>query len=335
MYSLLYQTLPRFLSFRHLHHTPMAFEGNTWLTYLIFSLIAIIAFLGNSLVLYVFVTRRSYLKHPYNIFIFNLALTDILTAIFLLFSRFLYLPPTPEGTIAREIYCRTIWPSLILFNMLYISLYTAVGLTIERWLAVVKPMVYRCMKPHHAIKAILSIWIFGSAVNLSTVFRAKFDENKKRCVWITLEVANDELSWLDFTLQAVIPFSTIIILYIHILVVMRRLAKTSPARYQRRTTVVALATTTAMMVAAIPSRTSFLLSKVSTSLDANGLLHFCFVTLALSNSCVNPFLYGMCVSQFRKDYKVIFQKFFGRCRRRSPDLRRSSRREERMKISTL
>jgi hypothetical protein len=66
----------------------MAFAGNTWWTYLLFSLIASFALLGNSLVLYVLITKRSYLKQPYNIFIFSLALTDVLSGVFLVSIHF-------------------------------------------------------------------------------------------------------------------------------------------------------------------------------------------------------------------------------------------------------
>ena len=64
----------------------MAFEGNTWINYLIFSLFALVALLGNSLVIYVLVLkRRTFLNKPYSIFILNLAIVDCITAIFLIF----------------------------------------------------------------------------------------------------------------------------------------------------------------------------------------------------------------------------------------------------------
>ena len=59
---------------------------NTWIHYLIFSLIVAIALLGNSLVIYVLFSRRkTFLNKPYGFFILNLAFADFLTAIFLIF----------------------------------------------------------------------------------------------------------------------------------------------------------------------------------------------------------------------------------------------------------
>ena len=58
----------------------------TWIHYLIFSLIVVIAILGNSLVIFVLISRRKiYLNKPYSIFILHLAIVDFLTAIFLIF----------------------------------------------------------------------------------------------------------------------------------------------------------------------------------------------------------------------------------------------------------
>ena len=288
----------------------MSLEGNTWLTQVIYALIVILAFSGNALVLYVLITRPSYLKHPYNIFIFSLAVVDIFTAVFLVFSRSLFLPPIPDGHVAREIYCRIIWPSVIPFCLGFISIYTAVALTVERWLAVVKPLVYRSIKPHLAVKAVVFVWIWGSLINLATVFRVKFDEVKQRCTWTSLNIANDELTWLDFTLQSVIPFLAIILLYCHILHAMRKLTYTSGTRHEsiKKVTTVALVASSAMIIGWLPSRITFMMSKVGI-VDANGLLHHCLTMLAFSNICVNPFLYGIYSSQFRREYKVILRKF--------------------------
>ncbi len=61
------------------------FHGNTWFTFLIFTLIVVVALLGNSLVIYVLVVRRKkFLNQPYSVFILNLAIVDFLTAIFLI-----------------------------------------------------------------------------------------------------------------------------------------------------------------------------------------------------------------------------------------------------------
>ena len=292
----------------------MSFEGNTWYTYLIYSLIVIIAFFGNALVLYIFITKCNYLKYPYNVFIFNLAFVDILTAIALIFSRFLYLPPLPNGEVSREIYCRVIWTAWIPFSFGYVSIYSCLALTIERWLSVVKPKLYHAMKTHHAVKGCLFVWIWGFAVNLVVLFRAEFDKTKQSCNWKRLSVANDKLPWLDFTLQSILPFVSMVILYCHILYRIRKLRKTNIVcdLHLKKITILVFVACTALVVGWLPSRITFLMSKFEI-VDAGGVLHFCLIMLGFSNSCVNPFIYAVSNSQFRKEYREVFGKIGFRC----------------------
>ena len=52
-----------------------------------------------------------------------------------------------------------------------------------------------------------------------------------------------------------------------------------------------------------------MLSKINLN-DPNGLVHFLLVMLSFSNSFMNPILYGVYSSEFRHDYKKVFQKIF-------------------------
>ena len=156
----------------------MGLQGNNPGTYFAFSMIVILSFLGNLLVLGVMVTKRDALKKPYNIFICSLACTDIITAIFLIFSRYLYLPNMPENEFAATLFCSTIWNACILFGLGYVSIYTCLVLTIERWLAIVKPNTYRRTKPKHAVVVVAAVWFWGLLVQATTLFRGKPDFEK-------------------------------------------------------------------------------------------------------------------------------------------------------------
>ena len=294
----------------------MKFDGNTWYTYLIYSVIAAVAFLGNSLVLYVLVTRSYYLRQSCKIFICSLAITDIITSIILVFSRYLYLPSMPGGEIFQEIYCRTIWSAWILFTLGYISIYTCLALTIERWFAVIKPMAHSFFKPIQTRKAIALVWVVGIAVNVSTLFRVKFNKVKQECSWKPLNVGNEELPWLDFTLQSLIPFSTIAILYSHILYTLRGhpFVHEIPGHPLRLITKMTLAASCALIIGWLPSRVSFMLSKFG-YVDSSGVLHFCLVMVSFSNSCVNPFIYSLYSKQFRKECREVLSNLFLTCKR--------------------
>lgn len=148
------------------------------------------------------------------------------------FSRFLYLPPTPTYSVAAgELFCRTIWSAWVAFVLGYISIYTCLALTIERWIAVLRPITYNSVKPRHAVHAIVFVWFWGPAVNATTLFRAKYEDGRNHCEWTKLAVGNAELPWMDFTLQTLIPFTSMVILYCQIYYAMKKLPRLSTSRF--------------------------------------------------------------------------------------------------------
>ena len=232
-----------------------------------------------------------------------------------LFSRFLYLPsiPTYSETVAK-IFCLFVWSGQIAFQMGYISIFTCVSLTIERWIAVVKPNTYRSLKRKHALATVLVIWISGVAVNASTFFRIKYLPSEHACKWAPYPFAKDEFPWIDLTVQTIIPDITMVVLYAHIYFRMKNLPQMSSNRNSqiKKITVVALLTCSALILGWLPARISFMLSKYGYG-NPSSTLHGTFLLLAFSNSCVNPWLYGMYNSMFRTEYKIVLQKALKLC----------------------
>ncbi len=202
------------------------------------------------------------------------------------------------------------WAAWILFTLGYISIYTCTALTFERWLAVTRPQTYRAITPSQAIKAVIFVWLWGIIINITTLFRVKFIPAKQSCSWTGLAVANDVFPWIDFTLQSIIPFVCMVVLYIHILHRMKQLPVMSAGHQPiKKVTMVALAASTTIIIGWIPSRISFMLSKYGI-VDPNSLFHYCLIMLSIANSCWNPALYGIYSSQFRKEYIKIYKKVF-------------------------
>ena len=169
---------------RKVSRETMSLRGNTTATYFIFSTIVILSFFGNLMVLGVMLMKRGAFKKAYNIFIFSLACTDVITAIFLIFSRYLYLPDMPANKISATLFCSTIWNACILFGLGYVSIYTCLVLAIERWLAIVKPNIYRKTKPSQAVIIVGFVWFWGLLIQATTLFRAKPDFEKGMPIFV-------------------------------------------------------------------------------------------------------------------------------------------------------
>jgi hypothetical protein len=191
----------------------------------------------------------------------------------------------------------------------YISIFTCVFLTIERWIAVVKPKTYRALKPKHAVVAVIIIWIWGMSVNITPFFRIKYSPEKNLCEWAPLPFAKKELPWIDLIVQSIIPYVTIIVLYAHIYCRMKKLPFSNSHSQLKKITTVALCACSALIIGWLPGRITFMLSKYD-YVHPDGILHTSFVMIAFCNSCVNPWLYGMCSSKFRGEYKAVFGRLF-------------------------
>lgn len=132
------------------------------------------------------------------------------------------------------------------------------------------------------------------------------------CKWVRLSIGEGPFPYIDMTLQCIIPFSTMVALYSHMsykITKMPHLLQGRGSALNKRITILALAASCALIIGWLPSRVSFMLSKLNVG-DANSLVHFWLVMLSFSNSCVNPILYGVYSTQFRNDYKNVVRKIF-------------------------
>ena len=196
----------------------------------------------------------------------------------------------------------------------YISVFTCVSLTIERWIAVVKPNMYRSLKRKHAVLTIILVWFLGVAANSTTLFLIHYVPDKHLCKWTTHPFAAKAFPWIDLNVQAIIPYTTMVLLYAHIYFRMKNLSQmASSCDFQlKKVTIVAMLTCSALIISWLPGRITFTLSKFG-YLHASGIIHTSFQLITFCNSCVNPWLYGMYSRKFRKEYKIVFNKVLKLC----------------------
>ena len=274
----------------------------------IIALIGIAAILGNVLVLWVFHRRRNKSeKTSFDIFIINLAVSDLLAGIFILFGRFVFQLSIPENHTSAMAYCYLLWGGYILFGCGLVSVYTCLVLTIERWLAIVKPQFYRTIKGKHAILTAIVVWLWAFLINATVFFSVSADHENRSCLWIEPKTGKDFFAFVEISMNTVIPFSLIVILYLHIYYKVRQtksLARNNDLK--RRLTIISLAASVALIVGWLPTNVSYMLrfTKVGGK-HFGGTFHLIFIMLALSNSFINPILYGIYSSKFRDEFKEI------------------------------
>ena len=139
-------------------------------------------------------------------------------------------------------------------------------------------------------------------------FNARFVSGT--CKWVKLSIGEGPFPYIDMTLQCVIPFSSMVALYSHMLYKVKKMPYLLHGRgadITKRITLLALAASCALIIGWLPSRVSFMLSKLNLN-DANGVVHFWLVVFSFANSFVNPILYGIYSSEFRNEYKLLLKR---------------------------
>lgn len=211
-----------------------AHEGNQLMNGL-FIFIAVLSFVGNSLVVVLFLRNKKWLKRTYGRLVFALAVVDLLTAICLFVTPLAVHDEDkmsrPSAGTAREMYCRLLWSHYILFSFGITSIYTCLVLTTERWIAVAKPLYIRKYKPsRRTLLACLALpWVAGFLIEANVIKETQteiFEDGTFSCKWREHnhagEIAPAFLAIVSFLGGMLIPLVIITVMYAHILVTLKR-----------------------------------------------------------------------------------------------------------------
>lgn len=201
----------------------------------LFIFIAILSFVGNLLVLVLFLRNKKWLKRTYGRLVFALALADLLTAV-CLFATPLAVHhekrmKRPTSAIGREMYCRLLWSHYVLFSFGITSVYTCLVLTTERWIAVTKPLYIRKYKPsRRTLFACLALpWLAGFLLEANVVKETRtvnFGDGTFSCEERAQEHAGKTtpalLAAVSFLGAILTPLLIITVMYAHILVTLKK-----------------------------------------------------------------------------------------------------------------
>ena len=274
-------------------------------------IIAVVAFLGNSILcLFLYSRRNVLLKKPYSVIMFALGLTDIITAIFLFLCpgyTFAITIPEPKGTSALWLYCQVLYGRMALFMVGLASMNLCVLLTIERWFAVVKPSKYMLqISAKRAVIGTVACYILAilTIVGSSPAVRIH-PENPtgKRCSYG--KGANMKVfGVVGFLMKSFIPFSIIAGLYLHIIYKLKTVSEVGldhGTAVVKKITKVAAIATLMLMVCWTPNQVTYLLFILGYAIQGTTWMDIS-VVLVFFNSCVNPVLYGLTMEQYRQGY---------------------------------
>lgn len=284
-----------------------------------FAIIAALCIVGNLLVFILFLHSRKLRSYSHGALIWNLALVDFLTGIFIIATpehiiREAYIHPPPG--LAGDLYCMAIGSELFTFGFGFISMYTLCVLSLERRYAVVKARLHRRYFTMRRTKLMLvGVWIWGLLLVFMNIFQSHYVVGKNPpCVWRSLfedAAMNMVMYFILFCFRFLLPMICVIWCYADIWRYMRLtirnlqqvMDKTMTASYRvkNKVTVTCAVTSLAFLLCWLPNVIYFTLANVGVAIIGNDG-HFITKLLVLVNSCINPFIYACTNSYYRTEF---------------------------------
>lgn len=297
-----------------------------------YSIIIVVSLFGNLLVCNV-VSRNKRLHTVTNLFIVNLAVSDILVTI--LNIPFNIIRLVLQEWIFGSVMCHVI--NFILMTSVYVSTFTLTVIALDRHQVIMYPLRPRVSIPVGVVILVV-IWLASMGFSLPFSIYARVEEveliisSRLRCRMRYPEpsdIYEQRLSVATILLQYVIPLSIITVAYSRIAIKLwsrRSLGHCThdqrlyQARTKKKTIKMLIIVVVVFALCWMPLNLYHVLTDLhedKATFQHNSIAFFVCHWLAISSVCYNPFVYCGLNDIFRAEVKAIFHCFFSRIYPRS------------------
>ena len=290
---------------------------------IIFSAISVLGFTGNMLVIIVVLVNRQ-MRNTTNLLILSLSVADLFFIIICVpFTAMGYAMTTfPFGIVWCRIY------QYVIQVTAYVSIYTLVLMSFDRYLAVVHPISSMTLRTErNTVVVIVLCWIVILISNIPLIFQYGVIEyqfyNEMRSACINLKHFESTLSaqifyGCFFVFGYVLPLGLIVLLYGTMLkrllhgVVPRGNQSSESIRSKRRVTRLVVIVVVIFALCWLPIQVIFMVKNFGAYPEETIFMAIQIASncLAYMNSCVNPILYAFLSENFRKSFRKLLS--FGR-----------------------
>lgn len=292
-----------------------------------YGLISLTAFIGNSLVIYVVIVSRR-MQTVTNMYITNLAFADVTIALFAI--PFQFHASMVQRWDLPAFMCQ--FCPFVACLSINISIFTLVAISLDRYRAIMYPLRRKPTKLFSKI-IILIIWVLGLAfaVPMGIVYTFEYvpvnEEEKELKPFCHLNFGpnatnSTELlmfqyySWNLLTVQYFLPMAIISVAYARIAFQLWGGKPPGEAQEDRDHNILANKKKVIKMLFIVvcifclcwlPFQVYLTMSQLLPQINNYryiNVIFFCCHWLAMSNSCYNPFIYGIFSEKFRREFAV-------------------------------
>ncbi|CAH8526868.1 unnamed protein product [Schistosoma intercalatum] len=295
----------------------------TLIVAIIYPLIIIFSTVGNSIVILT-VTRSTAMRTITNLFISNLAASDLLMS-------FVAAPVTPIVFHMKNWKLPTFLCKLLPVTMgvsVYVSTLTSTAIAADRYLVIVHP--FRTRMSHSICGLIIAgVWLISVLISLPLGIYTKIGidprNNEPSCMesW-PHPLSRPIYTVITFILQFVAPCLIISICYYRVSCVLRSRGSTKigsgrksrekeelEIKRNRRTNQMLIAMVIIFVVCWIPLNVLWIVVDIiGEKAEGSVYFHHTFILchmIAMSSAVYNPFIYAWLNNNFRQEFKAIFQ----------------------------
>ena len=281
--------------------------------------IGLLGMFGNFVVICVITRSPTLRRKSTNILILNQSLIDFCAAFFVIAYAMLRNFPGSADRITKDIFCRLWFSSLFMWSLFVSSTYNLVVLTLDRYVALVHPIVHRNRCSRKILYIIMAIiWFFGLYQASYIIPLSGVMESGERCKiggYPSPEIQRF-VGVLEFTLQYFIPLFIFTFAYARIALVLRHGLRTtgdngvhgrSDRREERmleasrKVFKTLLTVSVSFVVCWSPNQILYVMFNFGVRVDFESTLYYVSIILAVLNCCVNPIIYSLRYEEFQRE----------------------------------
>lgn len=196
---------------------------------------------------------------------------------------------------AGELFCRLVVSQYFVYALSKVSVFTVAAMSLERWYSILRPLQYRLKFNEKRIHAyIVVIWILGFGSVGFIPFGRVIIPTSNKCIWTWVPFHRELLIilYVFFTFITPSAIACLTILHIYLVIKRSRLRKTGNGNARAKRKLLRMCSFVVFLLTFcwLPNQLYYALSAYSiTKLETS--FHYFTIVLAMSNSCLNPWVY--------------------------------------------